>query len=436
MAYQPSLNDLGDSAPGYVPSMSDLPNVGASPAPAPVASAPAQNSSLQDILAMVRKILPQPSIPFGMNVAAGALSSPFPGAYRNALSQAPQIAAGEGYGIPQQVASGVGQTIPALMSGGPNILTQSLSGFGLGTAQADPGNRLQAGAENALTSGFLGKTLPFLSRLTGSVFFPGTTEDIAKNVQSVHDSIDQSAAQGFQDVSKDIYDRGANQVPLTLDTMNDISGAIKSGYFSTKKANTTLLNNALSGDYNSLRDLQSELWKKGTKATSSDSIADNNMGDEIFDLRDRINNSISNHLINTGNTDLNNTLQNSMGQYKYLMDTFYNKNIPNSLKKLVAPEVQEIPDNLGKIVQKKSLPMNAWRDAVNQMPKNSWLGAESSPFSQNIQSYNLRNSIWPTLKGIGYGGVGLGELAGLWKLYHPGGHGGGGSILDNSDDNS
>jgi len=38
----------------------------------------------------------------------------------------------------------------------------------------------------------------------------------------------------------------------------------------------------------------------------------------------------------------------------------------------------------------------------------------------------MNKGIKPLAKTLGWGGVGLGELAGLWKLYHPN-HTGGGS---------
>lgn len=384
-------------------------------------SAP-QDSLWQDALSYAKKILPNPAtmpMPLMMNVTAGLMSNFAPPSARNALSQAPQILSGQNYGIPQKIASGVGQSIPALMSGGSSLLTQSLSGGALGAAGADPGNRLLSGATNALSIPFFGKVLPEVSGLVKSIVNPTTAKDFAQNIQGVHDAINQDASQGFQQVSQGVNDRGISQVPLDPTLVDDINNAAASGYLPNKKQTIDLLNSAASGDYNSLRGLQSEFWQKGTKAASSDSLIDNNKGDEIFDLRDRINDAISNHLITTGNEDLNDTLQNSMSKYRYLKDTFYNKNLDPGIRKLVNPDIRAVPNNLGTLIQKDSIPMQNVRNALNAAPQGNWLGKPVSPFSQNIQDYNTKNSLGALGKKLGITGIGAGELYGLYKLSHP-----------------
>ena len=378
----------------------------------------AQHPMVQNAINAVKSILPTPTLPLGLNVASGLLSSPLPQPYRNAMAQAPQIATGTNYGVPQQIASGIGNSLPALATGGPNIATQAISGFGMGAAQAPPGQRMEGGLTNALVTTLLGKVIPSAGKMAESIISPVTKNDFAQSVQGVHDAISNDASQGFQNVTQGVNDRGINQVPLTLSTMNDISNAVKSGYLPNKPQTTDLLNNASFGDFNALRDLRSELWKRATKASSSDSLIDNNKGDEMFDLMSRIDNHISNHLDNTGNTDLSSQLRDSMDKYKYLKDTFYNKNLPVGMKKLVNPEIRETPDNLGTLIQRDSIPMNNVRNAITKNPANNWLGNTASSLPRDIESYNTRNSLWPFLKGVGYGGFGIGEGLGLYKLLH------------------
>lgn len=444
MAYQPSLSDLGDSAPGYVPSMADLPpdnSAQAIPstqgAPASGATAPAptpQNSTWQNVLSYAKKILPNPAtmpMPLMMNVTAGLMSDFAPPSARNALSQMPQILSGQNYGIPQQIASGFGQAIPAMMSGGPNIATQALSGFALGAAGANPGQALQSGAENALGTTLLGKVMPAFGRQVGSIAAPVTPEILAQNIRGVTDGIHQDAIQGFQNVGNEFYNRGIAPVDLPSSLTDDMVGSVKAKYL--PKTATDLINNASTGDYNALRQLRTELWQRATKASASTSPLANNRGDEMFDLTNRIDNAISDHLVNTGNKDLDTTLQDSMGKFRYLKDTFFNKDLPSGFKKLVGPD-RNVPNNLGNIVQGNSNSMQTVRNALNQVPENNWLGNTASPFSQNVQSYNLRKGLWPKVKGLGIGGFGASELGGIYKLWNP--NSGGVGPSDNSGDNS
>ncbi|MDD5211907.1 MAG: hypothetical protein PHV62_05790 [Sulfuricurvum sp.] len=422
MAYQPSISDLNatPNAPpdAYRPSLSDL-NIMSTIPTQPEQAAPSSGNN--GIMDMIRKILPTPSMPLGMNVAAGALSSFMPPAQRNAFQQSPQMASGEHYGLPQQIASGIGQSFPALMAGGPNLMTQAIAGFGTGAQQAPEGQKLKSGFENALSTTLLGKVIPAMGNFVGKIFNPITDKDLATNVQGIHDAIDNQASQGFQDVGKGVAARGVSQVPLPLSVMSDLSSAIKAGYLPNKKSTNDMINNALTGDYNALRKMQTELWNKGTKAASSTSVADNNMAEEIFDLRDRINGSVSNHLLRTGHEDLNDTLNASRAGYKYLQDTFYNKNITPQIKKLVNPDIRQVPKNLGNILQQDSIPMENVRNAISRNPDNNWLGNNAMSYPTDIQSYNFHKSIGPVMKGLGIGSFGLGEALGLYKLFqnHP-----------------
>jgi hypothetical protein len=387
-----------------------------------------QSSSpiMDKIKSGLRTILPTPQMPLGLNVASGALSAFMPPTQRNLLEQAPQIMSGSNYGVPQKIASSVGETIPAMLAGGGSLPGQAMAGFGMGAMSAPSGQRLESGAENALLTTGIGKVLPMIGKTIGNLVSPATNKSMASNIQNIHDAIGSQASQGFQDVSKGVSDRGLTQVPMQQSVMDDISNAIKSKYFPKTEQANDLINRAASGDYNALRDMQSELWRKGTKAASSDSLLDNNKADEIFDLRDRINNSISNHLVNTGHDDLNALLNQSKAGYKYLQDTFYNKNIPQEMRKMVNPDIRQVPKNLGTLLQTDSIPMQNVRNAISTPPNNNWLGNNPYTHTQDIQSYNMNKGIKPLAKTLGWGGVGLGELAGLWKLYHPN-HTGGGS---------
>jgi len=61
-----------------------------------------------------------------LNVASGALSAFMPPTQRNLLEQAPQIMSGSNYGVPQKIASSVGETIPAMLAGGGSLPGQAM----------------------------------------------------------------------------------------------------------------------------------------------------------------------------------------------------------------------------------------------------------------------------------------------------------------------
>ena len=264
-----------------------------------------------------------------MNVASGLMSSVMPNNGPNGQSQVmsnlPQIAMGQTPGMAENIASGIGSSIPSLMTGGESKLGQAASGGIIGALQAQPGEALKSGLTNALTTLGLGTTLPYISKLVR----PVDSNEIAKEIQSAHDQLSDKASQGFQNVSQGVNDRGITQVPINPNLIEDISN-----YFPKTKSSNALINNAKSGDYNSLRDLQSDLWTRATKASKSNLIADQNQAEEMFDKRDQINDYISNHLKNTGNDDLDNLLNQSRYDYANLKNTFYDKNLNSGIRKL------------------------------------------------------------------------------------------------------
>ena len=133
-------------------------------------------------------------------------------------------------------------------------------------------------------------------------------------------------------------------------------------YFPNTKANNKLLENAETGDYDSLRKLQSDLYTRGKKNLQSDLQADRDRGEEMLDKRNDINQAISAHLKNTGNEDLGNILDSSIKDWRTLQDVYYNKNMNNAIKKLVNPDIRKIPNNLPNILKEKSIPMQKFKD--------------------------------------------------------------------------
>ena len=159
-------------------------------------------------------------------------------------------------------------------------------------------------------------------------------------------------------------------------------------YFPNTKANNKLLENAETGDYDSLRKLQSDLYTRGKKNLQSDLQADRDRGEEMLDKRNDINQAISTHLKNTGNEDLGKILDSSIKDWRTLQDVYYNKNMNNAIKKLVNPDIRKIPNNLPNILKEKSIPMQKFKDFHP--------GLESA-----IKKYILQKTL--SSKGLQYG---------------------------------
>lgn len=360
---------------------------------APVAAPQSMPQSSQQIpawQAMLRHILPSPSIPFGLNVTSGLLSAGAKGAEKNALQNLPQMMTGQQPTFATNAANQIGSAIPSLMTGAESIPGQSLVAGIMGAAGAPPGQRMHEASINALTALGIGKVLPLVNTLLGN----SGVKETANAIQANHDAMMQQAQNAFQTVSKGVNDRGITQVPFDKSIIKQARD-----YFPQTTAARNLLNDAKSGDYNSLRDLQSEMWQRGTASKGSDLISEQNKGEELLDLRDKLNQSISDHLINTGNEDLNNVLNHGRNTYYNLQKTFYSH---PTISKLVDEDVRKVPKNLMTVIQEDSKPMNAFRQANPQV-------------QENINTLHARNALASLGKGLGIGG---GALAGGATLYH------------------
>jgi len=354
----------------------------------PAASPTNQPSALQSFL---RTILPNPShVPFGLNVASGLLAAPFPNAQRNVLSQLPQVALGQQPNVFNRAGAQIGNIIPSMMLGGESMLGQAAGGAAQGALQAPPGQRMHEAGINALTAIGLTKGLPYLNTLLGSSSIKNTAEAIQKN----HDAIMDDAIGGFNDVSQGVAARNVPNVPISANYITRLKK-----YFPQTEAYKKMINDAKGGNYNALRDLQAGMWEKGTAYKGSDSIAEQNLGDELLEKRDQVNDQIRNHLINTGNPDLAEKLSNSMDKYRNLKEIYYSN---PQISKLVDETTRKVPKNLMSVVQEDSKPMNAFRQANPEV-------------GQNINTMNARNSLINLMKGLGWTGAGA---TGLASAYH------------------
>jgi hypothetical protein len=242
----------------------------------------------------------------------------------------------------------------------PKVLQNALALTGTG-AIATPGDVRDKilGATGSLALGGAGK----LAGMTASkiaekvpAFLRGLTNDstlesLAQAVQKPHDIMSNTASKLYDFVKKSINQRNLS-IPVKQQYLDDARAMLPN-----TRASEQLINKASNGDYSGVHDLQSQLYKKGTKALTSDDVAINNQGEEILDLRNKINDDLRSHLIQNGHADIAHVLDQARDVHKNLMQTYFNPNLPKSIGKLVHSDTRLIPENLATVFDQNSVPM-------------------------------------------------------------------------------
>lgn len=223
-------------------------------------------------------------------------------------------------------------------------------------------------------------------------------EEIGSLYQKGHDLLKKSAEDIFEHVGKSYKDRGLPPVKIDQKLIDDVST-----HMPETDAAKALLEKARMGDYPSLRKLQTQLFHYGTKAQKSNIPTESIRGEEIMDLRNKINKSIFDHLIKTGNMDMAKSLGEGMTKYRNLHKTYYAKKLPASLKNMVHEESREIPANIGTLLSKKSVPVNR---ILNSDPDVLDL----------VKKYESNRNALKKLKYLGSAGITAGILGGLAAL--------------------
>lgn len=191
-----------------------------------------------------------------------------------------------------------------------------------------------------------------------------TTKNAIKNtLLNAHDALESKASNAFKNVSDQVNARGITQVPLTNQAGQPLIdfNAIRD-YLPKTKQYATMLADAQSGDYNALRKLQTNLYEKGKKNLGSGFDADRAKGAEMLEKRNDVNQAISDHLHNSGNADLAETLDQARNDWRTLQEIYYNENMNNSLVNMFDKQYRKTPKNLINILSEESIPMKGLLD--------------------------------------------------------------------------
>jgi hypothetical protein len=207
---------------------------------------------------------------------------------------------------------------------------------------------LGAGAVGKVASKALGKLGPFARGL----FNESTPESLIEAIQKPHDVLEQGAHELYGQVREAIKKRGV-KTPISEELIEQV----KEHFPKNARSYQELLEKAKQGDYEAIHKIQSSLYKKGTKALSSDDLAIENQGEDILDLREKINETVNDNLIKEGHLDIAHVLSQGKKLYSDLQKTYYDKLLPKAVGKLVHPETRLIPKNLKEVFEQESVPM-------------------------------------------------------------------------------
>lgn len=235
----------------------------------------------------------------------------------------------------------------------------ALAGTGAIATPGDVGDK-ELGAAGAVALGGAGKLASQVGSAVGTkvpAFLRGLTNEsnpqsLVEAVQKPHDLLDKTASQLYDYVKGAIKKRNIS-TPVDPQYISQAEEVLPK-----TRASKKLIDDAKSGDYEAVHDLQSQLYKKGTAGMASDDIALQNQGDEILDLRSKINDELKNNLMQSGHVDIAHVLEQGKGVYKQLMDTYFNKNLPRGIHKMVQSDLRLVPKEPEKLFDQNSKPMD------------------------------------------------------------------------------
>lgn len=225
------------------------------------------------------------------------------------------------------------------------------------------------------------------------------TNGLMKGVQNAHDKLLKGASDIYDYIKSEVKPRGVSNIDISPNLINEAEANLPK-----TRANKKLIEDARSGDYEALHNIQSDLGKKGTKALSSDLSADRNIGEEMMDTREKINEAIENKFKENGHEDLAKLLQEARGKYRTLKDTYYSH---PTIAKLVNPEIRKIPSNPLKTFSEESVPM---QKVLNSHPELSTAVKTNDMAKEFFKKLNK-------LKNVGIGtGIAGGAIYGAKQL--------------------
>lgn len=240
----------------------------------------------------------------------------------------------------------------------PAYISRAL-GAGSSGALLDPGSlkhRLGEGLQYGATSLGLEALQPLakMTKLLVGGFKPRAAADI---ILDKYKDLSHNISESFQGIAEEAGKRGVTKIPVKKNLFNEI---LKLGPKTTTYKE--FVEKAKSGDYESLRKLQTELWKRANRLDKSGLGSEADVADRLREIREDINGSIEKTFKEKGHHDLAEKLNKARGDYKDLMETYHANPV---LRKLVGPE-EAVPKNF---VEKLREDKNSMKRIVERHPE-------------------------------------------------------------------
>ncbi len=247
MAYEPSFDDLPLIDNGYNPSVQDIPN---------------EKNKISNIKKFLSEIIPQPSMPIGINIASGLFSlagrSP---EEKDIIRNIPQAFSKKEAGLPEKFAQGIGEYLPLSLTGIgsvrglPGIAARigSTSGYG---AAINPEDRLKGAMEGA-EIGTLGEVIPSifkgLSSIAESVKPIGFSKQKISDIYNNYKKTQIKQKNAYAPVIEKYGD-----YPVTFTPKEYLNFSKKNLSYDSKDLYDNFLNEPT---FNNLHKLQSQIYK-------------------------------------------------------------------------------------------------------------------------------------------------------------------------------
>lgn len=192
------------------------------------------------------------------------------------------------------------------------------------------------------------------------VFKAPDLKQALRDTQAKVNTADAKIGKVFDKVEQEVEQRGISKVPIDKDLIKTAKSLL-----ADTDANRELIKLAKTGDYKALRKLQADLRVKGEKALSSILKAENDKGEKILEVRDKVNKSIQGHFEDTGHKDLAKDLNQARGDYKDIQKTYFSS--PALAK--VFGKSQKIPKNPKTLLTEESAEMKKFFEAHPELEK-------------------------------------------------------------------
>lgn len=181
-----------------------------------------------------------------------------------------------------------------------------------------------------------------------------------RETQSKVNSLKNNIGSTFDVVKKEVDQRGIGKIPIKKELISQAENLLDK-----TPESKDLIKRAKTGDYNALRDLQSDLREIGETALSNKLSTERKIGKEALSTRKQINNSVEGYLEESGHKDLSQLLKQAKQDYAGLQNTYFSS--PALAK--VFGKSQKVPKNPVTLLTEESTEMNNFFKAHPEMQK-------------------------------------------------------------------